>query len=424
MNTKKPKKEPKLIKGLNGPDSNQIDGLSIDHIKSLINYKQLSPGLAESVLQQIIDNNEKSEAFQNFFQQKPNYTKLEIETFASSLTTKTIDEQTEEAEKFAQFHNEIINNWEKSLEIFKKSNKQEIGFFTNANIEDSFGMSRQVTDLVSRLKEILEVSQLIKTRDGFFIIEGKIKDSYGNDIILKYELNTYNQDDANKFHKDYKTIMTTKGLKIFMGCWKQANEHYGLSFSCPMIEVMKATASEERTSTFSVKEKQEHWDITKMLAGTRLYIEKNIQKGKSNIIQWLEQPLIEILGGEKEKNNSYPNIIAINVLKLQPDIKFFPAIFKNNTLGLHPNDSYLAFYIQNRANQFNKGDSWLTIDWQLLYFFSGLQQTSNTNKGLAKTKIRNKMKTLKTKSIIEEWSEYPDGIRVMPKTQKKIIKKQ
>lgn len=421
MNTKNSKKEPILTKGLNGQDSNQIDGLSIDHIKALIDHQQLSPGIAESFLQQTIENHEKSQALCKFIQQNPNYTKTEIESFANSLIKKTMDEQIEEAQKFAQFHNELIHNWEKSLEVFNKSNKQEIGFFNEANIEDSFGMSRQVTDLVSRLKEILETSQLI-IENNMYIIHGEIKDSYGNDIILKYKLNTSNQDEADKLHKTYKAIMTTKGLKIFMGCWKKANEHYGLSYSCPMIEIMKITSSQERISTFSVKEKQEHWDIIKMLEGTILYLERNIQKGKKGITQWIEQRLLEVLGGEKEKNNLYPDIIAINVLKLQPDIKFFPAIFKNNTLGLHPNDVFLAFYIQNRASQFNKGESWLTIDWQLLYYLSGLQQTSTANKRLAKSKIKNKIKALKTKSIIEEWSEYPDGIRVMPKSQKKLLK--
>ena len=108
MNVKNLKKEPILAKGLDASEDDRIDDLSINHIKALIDHQQLSPGIAESFLQQTIENHEKAQEFAKFFQKNSDYTKLEMENFANSLITKTIDEEVLKAQKFVQFHSEPI----------------------------------------------------------------------------------------------------------------------------------------------------------------------------------------------------------------------------------------------------------------------------------------------------------------------------
>ncbi len=406
---------PKLIK----TDGNtQIQDLSKDNIQTLVNSNQLSSQEGKTYLYFSDRANQISQQVIQYTQQYPNHTLQEIKNFLQNIKPQLTKEEIQE---FIKIHTSIINNWDKNFEMIKQQETQEQSLFNNVNIEEETGIVRQMTDPMNRLKELLETAK-VKLSNDKFIFEGKIKDSFGSEILLVYELNASSEQDAHNLSEQYKKIMLTKGLKIWMGHWRTANQYLSLTFTCPMIEIMKATSDEERKANFSVGEKQEYWDITKQLAKTELIYEKKINKGKKEKTIWLQQPLLEILGGEKETNESYPDIIVICVFKPQFNIKFFPAIYKNSTLLLHPNDIGLAFYIQTRASQFGKGEKILKLDWPLLFYQSGLTKTAESSQRIAKSRIRKKLEELKQDNIIEEYEEYIGGIIIKPKVQQKSKK--
>ena len=416
---KKFKKPSKVLPELIQKDGiTQIKNLSSENIQTLVRSSQLSTEQGESYFQFTNKAGVISQQVINYGKQNPNHTPQEAQDFIKNLNHELTEKNIQE---FTQVHNALINNWEIHYEIIKQQETQESGIFNNVNTEEETGIVRQLTDPMNHLKELLEAAKLKKVND-VFVFEGKIQDSYGVEIILRYELNASSEEEAYELCEKYKKMMLTKGLKIWMAHWKTANQHHSLTFSCPMTEIMEAISEETRTARFAVGERQEHWTITQKLAKTELSFEKIIKRGNKDKKQWFQQPLLEILGGEKETTESYPDIVAICVLKPQFNIKFFPAIYKNNTLRLHPNDTGLAFYIQTRASQYGKGEKDITINWPLLFFHGGLEKTSQTSMRTAKARIRKKIKELQDKEIIEKYTEYIGGIIVTPKTQQKSKK--
>ena len=104
-----------------------------------------------------------------------------------------------------------------------------------------------------------------------------------------------------------------------------------------------------------------------MLGMTKLSRSRIARKpGKSKeSIQWIEQPLVEVFGGERllESEDKYPDAIAIRVLMPKMGGKsFVPALYKNSTLLLNPNDLYLAYIVQTRASQMERGERELFFD--------------------------------------------------------------
>ena len=215
--------------------------------------------------------------------------------------------------------------------------------------------------------------------------------------------------------------MLKKGVKKWMGYWKEANEQRNVEFQARMTEIMKRTSGKDRKTTYSVKEKKEHWEITKMISRTILHKERLIpivNSRKKKELIWIQQPLMEIIGGKKEVGN-YPSVIAVRLLKNQQhDIKFFPAIFKNTTLQLHPSHCYAAFYIQNRASQSQKEK--IKLDWPFCFELFHLEKTALKNIHAAKQEVRNGLNEFKANSIISNWEETPNQIWVAPIRDKKI----
>jgi hypothetical protein len=160
--------------------------------------------------------------------------------------------------------------------------------------------------------------------------------------------------------EDKETTLQEAGLKVWLAHWLMANKQGRVEYSCPMIEMMKLIADEDRESFFSVKEKEEHWALTKILGMSKLSRERKIKKRGTDteVVQWVEQPLVEIIGGEKEMTaeDKYPTAIAVRVLMPRMDKKgFAPSIYKNTTLSLSPSDMFLAFKLQTRATQMSWG---------------------------------------------------------------------
>lgn len=301
--------------------------------------------------------------------------------------------------------------------------------FRDVNPEEEFGIANCISNSLYHLEDLLKNMELSKLHENFYDARGSIKNSKGEAISLSYCFPASTQEEAEKTLKDYKSVMISKGLKVWFAHWQMANKHGRVEYGCPMIEIMKLVADENRESFFSVKEKEEYWAITKMLGMSKLSRERKIKKrGTANeIMQWVEQPLVEILGGEKEMaaEDKYPTSIAVRVLMPKIDKKgFAPHIYSNRIQKLHPSDTYLAYKIQTRASQLGRGTRDLHVDWDFIIEAGNLQTTAFSNPRGAKAKARKKMDRLQQSDIIEKWDEELLGVCVTPKKPKRKEKGQ
>ena len=102
---------------------------------------------------------------------------------------------------------------------------------------------------------------------------------------------------------------------------------------------------------------------------------------------------------------------------------FAPAIYQNKSLNRPTNRMFLIFIIETRANQRERGEKYLTMDWPFLFRISNLENTANSNPRIAKARIRNEIEALKEEQLILEYEETQDGIKISPKTKFILIKK-
>jgi hypothetical protein len=305
-------------------------------------------------------------------------------------------------------------------------NKLTAALFKEVDPSHNFGIERFMTDSIYHLENLLKEMEPTHIHSTVYEAIGSTNNSKNEEIKLSYTFQASSMEEAKKLLDEYKKIMATKGLKIWMAHWLMANEAGRLEYTCPMIEIMKRMAEEDREAFFSTKEKEEHWAITRMLGNSKLRRERKVSKpgtGKK-VVQWIEQPLLDILGGEKEleAETKYPTLIAVRVLVPMDKKGFVPAIYKNSTILLSPSDVFIAFKIQTRASQRGYGTKPLSFDWDFLFEAGNLQATAISKKAVAKAQTRKKMDRLQKSEIIEKWEENLLGVDVIPKRQKKIEK--
>jgi hypothetical protein len=294
--------------------------------------------------------------------------------------------------------------------------------FTDADGTENFGISNCISNALYHLKEILEKTALVQMSDNMYEARGKITNATGEAIGLTYSFPASSQEEAEKALSEYKSAMLTKGLKTLLAHWVMANRQGNFDFACPMIEIMKLSSDEDRESFFSVKEKEEHWAITKMLGMSRLSRERTCKKRGTNtpVVQWIEQPLVEIIGGEKEMTaeDKYPTMLAVRVLMPRIDKKgFAPNVYVTRLLRLGNSDILLAYKMQTRSAQMGRGSRELHFDWDFIFEAGNLQTTANTKKAVAKAQARKKMDRLQESGVIEKWDEELLGVRVTPVKQ-------
>ena len=296
--------------------------------------------------------------------------------------------------------------------------------FDGIDVIEEFGIANCISNSLYHLKELLKTMGIFEIYTGLYEAKSSIKNSKGEAISLAYTFPAQSMDDAKTILKTYQSTMVTKGLKILMAHWMMANKTGRVEYSCSMTEVMKLIMDEKREAFFSVKEKEEHWALTKMLSASKLSRERKVKRRgrKEEIIQWIEQPLLEILGGEKEMTaeDKYPITIAMRVLMPRVDTKgFSPIIYKSNTTQLSPSDAFLAFFIQTRAGQRQRGTKPIAVDWDFIFEAGNLQATAISNHRMAKAQARKKMDRLQQGEIIEKWEEELTGVSVTPRKTKK-----
>ncbi len=400
---------------------------SIEHVKMLMESEKIPKELGEWFLkdfeakekqyrqmQEIIKNNpdiSSEERFKHFFREGP-------------LSQEELAKHYEDMALSGQFLMHLLKNRHLLTADINNHTATHQGLFNDVDTLEEFGIANSIANPLYHLTELLKNMELSILYEGLFEAKGSTKNSKGENIILTYTFQSHTKEEAVAILKDYQSIMATKGLKVWMAHWIMANKLGRVEYSCPMIDIMKMVADEEREAFFSVKEKEEHWAITKILGMSKVSQERKIKKRgtSAEVVQWVEQPFVEILGGEKEMTaeDKYPVAVAVRVFVPRMNKKgFSPTIYKHNTVTLSPSDMLLAFIIQTRAGQMGRGSKNLHYGWDFIFEAGNLQTTALSNHRGAKAKARNKMDRLQKGEVIEDWNEELMGVCVTPKKRKK-----
>jgi hypothetical protein len=398
---------------------------SAEQLKVLVEQGYFPKDLAEWQLKYVGEKLRKNQEMQEFKKHNPDISEEDfLKHFFKEgpLSTEETAKLYEDMAMSGQFFMHLLQN--RHLLTGNVDNSPAHGLFNGIDTSEEFGIANSICNSLYYLTELLKNMEISTLYEGLFEAKGSVKNSKGEAISLVYTFQATTKEEATSVLKNYQSLMATKGLKVWIAHWITANKLGRVEYSCPMIDIMKMAADEDREAFFSVKEKEEHWALTKMLGMSKLLRERKVKKRgtKAQIIQWVEQPLVEIIGGEKEMTaeDKYPVAIAVRVLMPRMDKKgFSPTIYKNNTIVLSPSDMLLAFVLQTRAGQMGRGTKNLHYDWDFIFEVGNLQTTALSNHRGAKAKARKKMDRLQEGEIIENWNEELMGVCVTPKKQKK-----
>lgn len=404
---------------------------SIEGIKHLADLEKIPRELADWYLIYYKESLKQHSEFQEFVKKTPDLSQEErCRKFFKQgpLSPEESAKMYENGALCTQILMHLMQNRELLSSIEPALLEKTSGLFKDIDLAEEFGIANCISNSLYHLEELLNNMNLIPLYENVYDAKGSVKNSKGESISLNYSFQASSLEEAEKILKEYKTIMINKGLKVWLAHWVMANKQGRVEYTSQMIDIMKLSSDEDRESFFSVKEKEEHWALTKMLNMSKLSRERKTKKrGTGNeVVQWVEQPLIEILGGEKEMTgeDKYPTLIAVRVLMPKIDKKgFSPNIYKNTTFLLNPSDLFLAFKLQTRANQLERGNRNIHADWDFIFEAGNLQATANTKKAVAKAQARKKMDRLQKNEIIEKWDEELMGVCVTPKKIKRGTKK-
>lgn len=413
-----------VCEGFQKRGESQFIEFSPEKIQGLFESDQIPKDLTEWFFNNQKEQLKKKQEMEEFVKNNPDMPKDEMMNHLfkqGALSQEEILKNYENAAYSGRFLEFLLDN--SHLIVGDNTETNRLPLFKGIDSNESFGIARFMSDSIYYLKTLLKKMELTNIHAMGYEAIGETLNSKKEKIQLSYNFQASSEEEANKILKEYKETMASKGLKIWMAHWLMANEAGRVEYTCPMIEIMKRIADEDRESFFSVKEKEEHWAITRMLSGSKLGRKREVKKkgAKIPVEQWLEQPLLEILGGEKEleTNDKYPNLIAVRVLGLMDKSGFVASIYRNSTTRLSPSDTLLAYKIQTRATQQGYGTKSLRFDWDLLFEAGNLQSTAATKKTVAKAQVRKKLDRLQKSEIIEGWDEGIFGMDINPTKQKK-----
>ena len=320
-----------------------------------------------------------------------------------------------------------------------KQDKIGSQLFKGVDSEENFGVSHGLTNVVYHLLDLLEIKELKNDYANDWIATGKASDSYGNAIILEYELSASSKEEARTQLEEYKKMMKAEGILALLAYWKKANDKGKPEYTCSLIEIMECMSDPNRTAKFIPEERQRFWNRTRILQKTTIKAERptfktnkdgkkvKVQNGK---IKWAEQRLVDILGGYKEESSGdkYPLTVSVKLLSETFAKEFAPALYKNRTLRLDPSDVFFAFIIQTRhaqiESQMERGKKKTkikreTLDWDYLFKNTNQERTAKTNRRVAKVRVRKKIQNLIEADIVDKAIENKDGILPVIKPFKK-----
>jgi len=396
-----------------------------EHVKAWGDNDLMPQELVSKFLEKLEQGKKQHERLQKYRKNNPDAPIEQIlkDVFGlpKNLSAQEIEDVKIDADHSKRFYEFLEENW---LKLISFSSSTHRNLYKDVDTSEYFGVSHSICNSLYHLEGLLGSMKSYEIGESLYEAKGTVTNSNLQSISLVYNFQASSKEEADKILIAYKQLMITKGLIVWLGHWLMANKRGKLEYRCTMTDIMKLIADEDRTAFFSVKEKEEHWAITKILSMSKLLKEKPVtKKGTAEkVTQWEEQPLIEILGGEKEMlgEEKYPISLAVRVMSpIEGKKNFAPHSYHNNTVTLAPKDAMLAFKVQTRAGQLEKGKRQFTIDWDLVFKAGNLQSTAKTKKAVAKTQARKKLGRLKDKKIIKNWKEDECGVLITPRDSSK-----
>ncbi len=406
---------------------------SSEQILQLIKAGKIPQELGEWFIKNLKEHAKRDEELKKFLNDHPEIPKEERwKHFIKQgvLSPEETIKFYEEASLSGQFLLFLLKNKQLLSEGQGESHTVSRQLFNDLDSAEEFGIANCISNSLYHLHDLLENMEPICIRDSLWEAKGTTKNSKTDEISLIYSFTAQTKEAAEQMLQEYKRAMITKGLKVLLAYWIMANKFGRVEYNCQLIDIMRLNADEDREAFFSVKEKEEYWAITKMLERSKLARTKIIKtRGrKGETATWVEQPLVEILGGqgereEQEPEDKYPNLLAVRVLLPRPvNQGFAPTVYSKCISVLNPNDIYLAFMIETRAQQMQRGTKDLRWTWDFIFELGNLQKTAKSNHRMARAKAREKMDHFQKGNIIKDWEEELTGMRIIPKERKKKLK--
>lgn len=423
------------VKSPTKEDQQTMRGASLDvaeknYIDTFMEAGYLSDELRKRLLKDLHEMSAYIEMKNKFKQEHPGATQEEYMQFIFSgssvfFSLEDIKKRTVAIEQILQKEKELL---QKAYEIKATKGEPSLSYLSKLlevpkvsslrfgnNDKQYFGISNVLANPMYRLVDLLE-AQLTSTSSNSWEAKGTVQNSLGQSISLVYEFQAPSKEEAEKRVEEYKRLMKIKGVPTWMAFWVVGNEHKSTEYTCPFIEIMKCMSDEDRVNRFEPEERQRCWDVIRVLKRTTIKIERPVRKDKKGklITRWIEQPLVTILGGEREQDEKYPLNVKVRLLDPTANKKeFAPTLYNKSTLDLHPNDVLLAFIVQTRAAQKSYEDS--EFDWDSLFKLGNVEGTAKSNPREARVKVKKKMAHLKDQGIVEDSTENKRGIKIKPK---------
>lgn len=282
-------------------------------------------------------------------------------------------------------------------------------FYRNIDVSEEFGVSRFLTDRMAYLSRLLEKVSLEYVEDGMWILVSEIKDSRNNSIRLEHRFQATSPEEAKRLYTKISSQLAGIELKIWLACWKVANELRRLTFTCRLSKIMNAACPETRSS-FSTADKTTCFVHLKNLESTKFLFTMLLGRKKGReMYQTIEIPLLRVVAHVGYEDGKYPEQLTLSLMNRDVDVGkmvHVGAAFKNRTLELHPDDTQLATWIQARKSQ-RRGESVLQVGLEFLFTLGGLTRTAVSNRRHAKRLLKNKLQRLQEKGLI---SSFPDHL--------------
>jgi hypothetical protein len=127
-------------------------------------------------------------------------------------------------------------------------------FYRNIDSLEEFGVSRFLTDRMAYLSRLLEKMSLEYVEDCMWVLVSEVKDSRNNSIRLEHRFQATTLEEAERLYAKISSQLAGVELKIWLACWKVANEQRCSSFTCRLTDLMNV-AYPETLSFFSTADK-------------------------------------------------------------------------------------------------------------------------------------------------------------------------
>lgn len=285
-------------------------------------------------------------------------------------------------------------------------------FFRNIDVSDEFGVSRFLTDRIAYLSRLLEKMSLEYVEDCMWVLGSEIKDSRNNSIRLEHRFQATTLGEAERLYTRISSQLAGIELKIWLSCWKVANEQRCSSFTCRLKDLMNATYPETH-SYFSTTDKISFFVHLRNLESTKFLFSTPLSTKRGRVMsQTIEIPLLRVVAHVGHQDGKYPEQLTVSLMNLDVDVgkmAYVGAAFKNKTLELHPDDTQLATWIQSRKSQL-RGESVIQADLEFLFAQGGLAKTALSNTRHAKKLLKNKLQRLQEKEVIRSFPERLESI--------------